>query len=72
MEPIFPQTHGENSGTVIFFAFGIDSPILLSGFSVWEAGLRSREGDQVREGQNHKFRLNCKIWKNQISIAGEK
>lgn len=72
MGPTFSQTHGENLGIVIFLAFGIDSPILLSSFSVWEARLRSSEGDQVQEGQDQKFRLNSRIWKNQIPVAGER
>lgn len=51
--------------------FGIDYPISLAGFSIWEPGLRSSKGDQVRGDQDHKCRLNHKIWKSQILVARE-
>lgn len=52
--------------------FGTHSPILLTGFSVWEPGPRSSEGDQEGQGQNQKFQVNPRRWKNRIPVAGER
>lgn len=45
-----PNSWGALRKCDILLTFGLDSSISLAGFSVWEPGLRSSEGDQGRKG----------------------